>query len=76
MFARVLTFQFQANPELEAQMQKLEQEFMPVLREQKGFVKLYELLDRVNGKGLQIHFWETEADLLAYLNGPVAKDQL
>jgi hypothetical protein len=73
MFARVVTFQFRYDLALEKQMMQIEQENMPVLQEQKGFIKLYQLLDRANGKGAQIHFWESEADLLAYLNGPTSQ---
>ena len=70
MFARVLTFQFRSDPNLEAQMSQMSQANMPVLREQKGFIKLYQLLDRTTGRGLQMHLGETEADLEAYLNSP------
>jgi heme-degrading monooxygenase HmoA len=74
MFARLFTFQFQPDSALIAKMEKFNQENMPVLREQKGFIKMYLLLDRVTGKGGQVQLWASEADLLAYLNGPVARD--
>ncbi len=74
MVARVFTFQFRPDPILEAQMEMFSLERMPVMREQQGFIKMYQLLDRTSGKGMQMNLWETDADLLAYLNGQVARD--
>ncbi len=54
-------------------MVKFDQEYHPLLREQKGFIKMYQLMDQSSGKGAQVHFWETEADLEAYLKGPVSQ---
>ncbi|HEX2916662.1 MAG TPA: antibiotic biosynthesis monooxygenase [Chloroflexia bacterium] len=73
MFARVLTFRFRPDEALVEQVERIHRENTPILQEQKGFVKLYQMLDKTTGKGVQIHVWDSEADLLAYLNGPVAQ---
>jgi hypothetical protein len=74
MFARLFTFHVREAAALEPKMAGFSQENMPAVQAQKGFIKMYHFLDRATGRGGQFQLWATEADLLAYLEGPIAAE--
>ncbi len=73
MYARLVTFHFQPGTVDEKQMQPHSERNLAILRQQKGFITLYQLVDN-NGKSVQLHVWESEADLETYLASAVAKE--
>jgi hypothetical protein len=74
MFARLFTFHVREAAALEAKMTGFSQENMPAVQAQKGFIKMYHFLDGPPAEAGQFQLWATEADLLTYLEGPLAAE--
>ena len=67
MFARVGTAQAAQSANSDDLARRVKEIVVPVLKQQKGFKKLYTLLDRESGKAYSINFWDSEADLKAFV---------
>ncbi len=74
MYGRVVMGKTTPGAVDETQMGALMDEGLAHLRQCQGFVKIYQMLDRATGDSVQVHFWETEADLKAYLDSDFAKN--
>ena len=66
MYARVGTGQGGTGNSDDA-ARRIKENVVPVLKQQKGFKKLYALRDSETGKIYSINFWESEADLKAFV---------
>jgi heme-degrading monooxygenase HmoA len=67
MYARVGTAQVAQSGNSGDLARRVKEIVIPVLKQQKGFNKLYILLDRETGKAYSINFWDSEADLKAFV---------
>jgi heme-degrading monooxygenase HmoA len=66
MHARVISFTVQPGKTDEAI--KFFRDYLPKMKEQKGFKGLFELTNRNTGKWMHITLWNTEADITAAMN--------
>jgi heme-degrading monooxygenase HmoA len=66
MYARVGTGQAQPG-NIDDGARRIREIVVPVLKQQKGFKNLYILVDRETRKTYSIGFWESEADLKAFV---------
>ncbi len=64
MFARV-TFVQTPFDKVDEGIEITRDHVVPAAAQEKGFHGFYALVDRENGKGITISFWETEADMIA-----------
>lgn len=60
MFARITRFHIKTN-RIETGAQLYQKSVVPAARAEKGFRKLYLMVDRNSGEGLSVTFWENEA---------------
>jgi heme-degrading monooxygenase HmoA len=67
MFARVNIFVGQAA-DIEKRLSVLKDKIFSVMEKQKGFKNLYLLGDANKNKGYLVTFWDSEADLQAWLS--------
>jgi len=74
MYARVTTFEFQAE-KLEEGFQIARESIAPVLRQQEGLKSLLALQDRTTGKSVLISLFETEADMRAGVTSGLVQQQ-
>ncbi len=61
MFARIATTESQPE-RLDEMMRRLQEQTMPVLKDQKGFRGAFGMIDRTNGTAVAISLWETQED--------------
>ena len=75
MFARLTTFQIKKD-KIEEGTDLFNKSVVPPLKSQKGFKKVYLLVNEKTGDGVTIGLWETEADALASEHNLFYQEQL
>ena len=75
MYARVITVQWKIDQVTEAII-FFQEQVVPALRTQPGFVNTRLLVDHSTGKGLMVSVWHSEADLLASKNSGFLQTQV
>ena len=68
MYARLTTGQIQPG-KIDEAVGIYRDSVMPAAKQQRGFGGLQYLVDRNVGKAVVIQFWETEADIEAFVSG-------
>lgn len=74
MYARVTNIRF--APTMSAEVVRVAQGFVPILKEQRGFNSLNVLSDSELGEGIIVSMWETEADAEASEASPSYINQM
>ena len=65
MYARVITTQARLGTKVQDQQRVVEQELLPLMRQQPGF-RGYFAINDASGKVIQISLWDSEADNYAF----------
>lgn len=65
MYARVITTQTRLGTKVQDQQRVIEQELLPLMRQQPGFRGYFAIAD-ANGKMIGISLWDSEADNYAF----------
>lgn len=65
MHARVTSFPGLAPERITATLKEFEEEHLPVLEQQPGFMGVWAGVDRNAGRAVAVTFWETQEDLRA-----------
>jgi hypothetical protein len=65
MYARVTSFPGLAPERISATLKEFEEEHLPVLEQQAGFMGVWAGVDRNAGRAMAVTFWETREDLRA-----------
>jgi hypothetical protein len=65
MYARVTSFPGLAPERISATLKQFEEEHLPVLEQQAGFMGVWAGVDRNAGRAMAVTFWETLEDLRA-----------
>jgi hypothetical protein len=65
MYARVTSFPGLAPERISATLKEFEEEHIPVLEQQAGFMGVWAGVDRNAGRAMAVTFWETLEDLRA-----------
>jgi len=75
MFARLTIAQIRTDMVNEF-IKIYEESVIPEARSQKGFCKIYLLIDRKTGNGVSVGFWDSEKDALANEQSLFYQEQL
>jgi len=75
MFARLTTFQIKTD-KIKEGTDIFNKSVVPSIKSQKGFKKVYLLVNDKTGNGVTIGLWETEADALASEHNLFYQEQL
>ncbi len=75
MFARLTTFQMKTD-KIKEGTDLFNKSVVPSIKSQKGFKKVYLLVDDKTGDGVAVGLWDTEADALASEKNLFYQEQL